>query len=107
MGLLPSPFAKTNPVNGTPITGVLLTASFILLLALSLPLGTLAKITSLVTLAVFTSVNLILLKLKKGATSLGLCPDGSAFRNPLVIPVLGFLSSFFLIAAEIFRLLFH
>lgn len=58
--LLPSYFAQVDPVRHTPVRATRIVSVVILVLALFFPLVGLAKATSLVTLGVFTLVNLSL-----------------------------------------------
>jgi basic amino acid/polyamine antiporter, APA family len=58
--LLPSYFAQVDPVRHTPVRATRIVSVAILVLALFFPLVGLAKATSLVTLGVFTLVNLSL-----------------------------------------------
>jgi len=53
-----------HPVTRTPLIATLLITAVVLLLALALPLVTLAKATSLITLVVFALVNLSLWRIK-------------------------------------------
>jgi amino acid transporter len=64
-GHLPAWLGRLNPATQTPIRATLLVASCVLLLALSLPLGTLAQITSFIILMVFALVNLSLWRIKR------------------------------------------
>ncbi|MFT6657184.1 APC family permease [Maritalea sp.] len=59
-GLLPIALAKLHPVRQTPVRATLLVAVLIAILALTFPLGGLAKTTSMVILTVFTLVNISL-----------------------------------------------
>ena len=58
--LLPSYFAQVDPVRHTPVRATRIVSVVILVLALFLPLVGLAKAPSVVTLGVFTLVNLSL-----------------------------------------------
>ena len=89
---------KVNPGTRTPIRSTLFMSLIVLLLALFLPLVTLAKITSSVILLVFAMVNLALWKIKR------VNPDknGKGPRFPKWIPVMGFVVC---IAALLFQLL--
>lgn len=59
-GQLPRPLARIDPRRRTPSTATALVAAAVILLAIGLDLADLAELTSLVTLAVFTLVNLSL-----------------------------------------------
>jgi amino acid transporter len=63
--LVPALLARINPRTRTPLLATLLVTVAILALALWLPLVTLAQLTSIITLAVFTSVNIALIQLKR------------------------------------------
>lgn len=64
-GWLPASLARVNPATRTPLRSTLLITVIILVLALWLPLLTLAEITSLITLLVFALVNLSLWRIKR------------------------------------------
>lgn len=81
-------FAKVNPLTRTPINATAVITGIILLLALFLPLTTLAKATSTVILIVFASVNLAAWKVKR--KRLALTED--VFVIPNWLPLLGFFS---------------
>lgn len=63
-GWLPLSLAAVNPTTRIPLRSTLLVSMMILLLALTLPLLTLAEITSMITLVVFSLVNLSLWRIK-------------------------------------------
>lgn len=83
----PSWMQRVNPKTRTPIQSTLVMALIVLMLALFLPLVTLAKITSSVILMVFAMVNLALWRIKR------VNPDrnGRGPRFPKWIPVMGFI----------------
>jgi amino acid transporter len=88
-GWIPARFASVNPLTRTPLFSTLMITAAILVLALWLPLVTLAEITSLITLLVFSLVNLSLWRIKRrDPRPLGI----SVF--PLWLPVAGFCFSF-------------
>ncbi|MDH4169941.1 MAG: amino acid permease [Acidimicrobiia bacterium] len=72
--LLPSFFARVDATRQTPARATVIVAAAIIALILSFPLVQLAKITSLVTLAVFSLVNIALFVLgrRKEVTAVGL-----------------------------------
>ena len=93
-GWLPSPFAIVNPGTRTPLLATGMAAGAIFLLALLVPLVTLAQITSVIALAIFVAVNVSLFRLKL------LNPSGqdaltrkNRFHVPLWVPPLGALVS--------------
>lgn len=93
-GSLPAVLGRVNPVTRTPVIATLLVVSIILVLALAVPIAALAERTSQVVLVVFMFVNLALLRLKWRAVP----ADGDIFVVPAWVPVLGLLSSGFLLA---------
>ncbi|HIP52932.1 MAG TPA: amino acid permease, partial [Chromatiales bacterium] len=64
-GLLPRFLAYIHPHTRTPLTATLLVVAFITLLALWFPLAPLARATSVITLAIFSLVNLSLWNVKR------------------------------------------
>jgi len=71
--LLPKTLSVLHPVRQTPIRATLVVAALISILALTFPLGGLAKTTSMIILSVFTLVNVSLWRIgsrKEAATSL-------------------------------------
>lgn len=64
-GWLPSILGRVHPWTRTPIISSTLVAAIILLLAISLPLESLAKATSYIVLIVFTMVNMALIQIKR------------------------------------------
>jgi APA family basic amino acid/polyamine antiporter len=87
-GWLPGFFGVVNQRTYTPLRSTLVAGAIVLLLALLLPLLSLAKITSAMVLVVFTLVNLALIRIKR----LGPPPEGVR-AIPLWVPVLGVLAS--------------
>lgn len=87
-GWIPAGLSKVNPRTRTPLRSTMLVTLVILMLALWLPLITLAEITSLMTLIVFSLVNLSLWRIKRRDPR----PVGIT-TFPLWLPVCGFLFS--------------
>ncbi|MBW2724344.1 MAG: amino acid permease, partial [Deltaproteobacteria bacterium] len=83
-GHLPVQFARIHPRTGTPHFATLAAGALVLVLALGFPLARLAEGTSVVTLAVFASVNLALWKIKGRAQV-----SKPAFGVPRWVPVVG------------------
>ena len=85
---LPAALARVHATTRTPHVATLLVGAFVLVLALGFPLAPLAEGTSVVTLLVFTSVNLALWRIKGR-------PDGPApvFSIPRWVPVVGAFTS--------------
>jgi APA family basic amino acid/polyamine antiporter len=82
-GHLPAIWNKVSPVTHTPVRATILVSAIILVLAALLPLVTLAQFTSVITLAVFTIVNLALVVVKRRG---GKPPS---FIVPMWVPVFG------------------
>jgi amino acid transporter len=87
-GWLPAMFSSVNPITRTPLIATLLVSLSILVMALWLPVETLARGASLLLLMVFSLVNLALWRIKRNADS---APAG--FTIPSWIPAAGFVSS--------------
>lgn len=87
-GWIPAGLAAVNPATQTPVRSTLAVTAVILVLALWLPLVTLAEITSLITLIVFALVNLSLWRIKR------VDPSPAGVRvYPGWLPVAGFIFS--------------
>lgn len=82
-GWLPPSLASVNRYTRTPLLATLLITGAILFFALWLPLLSLAKLTSLITLSIFTLVNLSLWRLKARQ------PQSAGLTIPYWIPVAG------------------
>jgi amino acid transporter len=81
-------FSRVHPVTRTPLMATALVTGLVLILALWLPIVTLAKATSLIVLVVFTLVNLALVRIKRRAPK---TKRGPCF--PLWVPLAGFLAN--------------
>ncbi|MCF8056872.1 MAG: amino acid permease [Desulfocapsa sp.] len=97
-GWLPEPLGRVNSRTRTPLRATLLLTTVILVMALWLPLVTLARLTSLVTLAVFTCINLALIVIKGREPR----PEDSMIV-PIWVPWIGFLLSCTMVLLEISR----
>jgi amino acid transporter len=86
--LAPGWLSVINRRTRTPVRSTLAVAMLVLVLALWLPLPTLAGFTSLLVLCVFTLVNLALLKLKISQPA-----QADTIRVPFVVPLFGALLS--------------
>ncbi len=64
-GRLPAALSRVHPVTRTPLTATASITAILLALALWLPLVTLAKATSFITLTVFALINLSLWRIKR------------------------------------------
>jgi APA family basic amino acid/polyamine antiporter len=87
-GWLPAMFSRVNQTTRTPLIATLLVSLSILIMALWLPVETLARGASLLLLMVFSMVNLALWRIKKRTDA---APAG--FSVPVWIPAAGFVSS--------------
>jgi basic amino acid/polyamine antiporter, APA family len=76
-----------HPVTSTPVVSISVVTLIVLVFALSLETVSLAKITSFITLAVFTIINLALWRIKLQQ------PDHKGYTVPLWVPVSGFFCS--------------
>jgi len=94
--MLPALFAQVHPKTRTPLISTATIAAVILLLALFLPLVTLAQATSFITLIIFGGINLALWKLK-----LGHAAPATGINVPLWVPVCGFLLCGLFILAQL------
>lgn len=86
-GWLHAWFARVHINTRTPLNATLVVVGAVLVLALCLPLITLAKATSYITLSVFVLINLSLWRVKLRE------PVFDGFRVPLLLPVCGVLAS--------------
>jgi len=93
---LPKLFSAVNPVTATPINSIIAIAIVILALALFLPLLSLAKLTSYITLSIFIVINLALWKIKRRD------PVSPSINVPLWVPITGFIFSSMFLGYQIF-----
>jgi amino acid transporter len=84
-GWIPATLGQVHPRTRTPVVATLVVSGSVLVMALWLPVETLARVTSLLLLVVFALINLALWKIQRN-------PDlGQAgFSVPHWIPVAGF-----------------
>ncbi|HBE92775.1 MAG TPA: amino acid permease [Gammaproteobacteria bacterium] len=94
---LPAVFAKVHTVTRTPVIATLSVALLVLIMALWLPLETLAKATSYFLLVVFSLINLSLWRLKR----LGSHPAG-VICVPYWVPITGFFASTIFVGIQLF-----
>ena len=87
-GWLPPMFSRVNQTTRTPLVSTLLVSLSILIMALWLPVETLARGASLLLLMVFSLVNLALWRIKWRADA-----EPAGFSVPIWIPAAGFVSS--------------
>jgi len=95
-GWLPRRLDYVHPRTQTPLATTLVMTIGVLLLALWLPLVTLAKATSFILLAVFALVNLALLRIKRRAP----VPAG-VLGVPLGVPIVAFALTLAILAAQL------
>lgn len=81
--LLPITLSHINATTATPVRATLLCIAVTLILALAFPLSALAQATSIIVLAVFTLVNLALIRINSYKTNKG------TVHFPLWVPVIG------------------
>jgi amino acid transporter len=86
-GQLHKSLAYIHPMTRTPLVATALVVAIILMLALFLPIGRLAEMTSQIALTVFSFVNLALILLKMGEQH-----EAAGFQVPIWVPIAGFVS---------------
>ena len=91
-GRLPGILATINPTTRTPIVATLFGVAAILVLAVLVPLGGLADLTSLATLVIFIAVNWALIRIKRNETK----PPEDIFLCPIWVPYAGLTASILL-----------
>ena len=94
-GMAPHRFAKIHPRTQTPLIATGLAVLAVLVLALWLPLVTLAQTTSYITLTIFAVVNLALIRLKLHTPHV---PE--TVHYPLWVPIMGALLSIIFLAIQ-------
>jgi amino acid transporter len=97
-GWIPKALSVVNPHTRTPLRSTLLITVVILVLALGLPLLTLAEITSLITLLIFSLINLSLWWIKRRDPR----PEG-VVCFPRWLPLAGFCFSFSFALYQLWR----
>ena len=90
-GMGPRRFARVNPYTRTPLQATVLVGVLILLFALSLPLVALATVTSFITLLVFSTMHLALIRIKSKNIQAQQAASPEHVIYPLWVPVLGLL----------------
>jgi amino acid transporter len=100
-GWIPRFIGRVHPVSRTPVIATALVSVAILLLVLCLPILSLAKITSFITLLVFSLINLALLIIKLGGEK------HHAFSVPVWVPLMGFTVCASFVSFQAYRHLFH
>ena len=95
-GWLPAVLARVGERTQTPVTATLCIVVIVTVFALWLPLGELARITSLLALLIFTAANLSLLLIKRRLGHVG-----SGFSIPVWVPAIGMVASISLACYQI------
>lgn len=90
-GWLPAVLGRVNTKTQTPIVATAVVTALILVFALWLPLGTLARLTSLIILVIFAAVNTALVRIKTRSGDLH--KETDLFCVPLWVPIAGALAS--------------
>jgi len=85
-GWLPAALARVHPWTRTPLVATAVATALVLAAALTLPLLTLANLTTVAMLAIFTSVNLALVALRRRE---GPPADAGRRAVPIFVPVAG------------------
>lgn len=94
-GWLPASLGKVHTKTQTPVMASMIVAGIILVFASILPLLSLAKLTSFITLIVFVMINLALWRIKlSGEKSTG-------FTVPLWVPIIGFFGTLIFVVFQI------
>ena len=92
---LPAIFARVHSVTRTPVLATVIVSLLVLVLALWLPIETLAKATSFFLLLVFTLVNLSLWRIKRATVQ-----PSDVINVPVWVPVSGFFASAVFVAVQ-------
>lgn len=99
-GWLPKGIGKVHPRTQTPLRATVIVSAAVLVLALALPLVTLAKITSSAVLAVFAIVALALIRMKRTAPA-----APGVFTVPYWVPAGSLATAILLLAVQAIDLL--
>ena len=92
----PRCLAHVNTKTHTPLHATGMVMALVLMLAVFFPLTTLAKLTSVIILIIFATVNLALWRIKRRDPDL----DGEGPRLPMWWPILGLTSAVFVLAFQ-------
>lgn len=90
-------FARIHVTTRTPLNSTMVVVAIVLVLALWLPLLTLAKMTSYITLTVFAFMSLSLWRVKVTQA------DHDGFKVPLILPIVGTFASFGFVLYQIIQ----
>jgi len=96
----PAWLAKVSPRTRTPLRATAVVTGLIMVLAVTLPLTTLAKITSAIILIVFGALNLALWVIKRREPD----PDGLGLRLPGWLPLVGAASAALVLVSQFWLL---
>ncbi|HEX7812728.1 MAG TPA: amino acid permease [Burkholderiales bacterium] len=99
-GWLPKGIGKLNARTQTPIFATILVSLAVLVLALALPLVTLAKVTSFAVLAVFAIISLALIRMKRAGP-----PVGNTYTVPAWVPYASLVSALVLLGLQVATML--
>lgn len=102
-GWMPQFFSRINPRTKTPVIATIFVTVLIVIFALWLPLGTLARLTSLVILIVFVMVSMALVKIKHSESANA--SDDGIYKVPFWIPVTGAIASAVFVLVNLIELL--
>jgi amino acid transporter len=102
-GALPRLFSFIHPRTRTPLAATALIAAVVMVFALWLPLAQLAEVTSLITLTVFSLVNLALWSLKSRSDQV----EGAVWSAPSWVPQVGFIVSAGMLLYGLIHLIRH
>ena len=99
-GWLPKGIGKVHSRTRTPVFATALVSAAVLILALALPLVTLAKITSFAVLAVFALLGLALARMKRAGA-----PARGVYTVPAWVPYASTISALLLLSLQVFDML--
>lgn len=102
-GWIPGWLGQVNQRTKTPVVATLVVTILILGFAMWLPLGTLARLTALVILLVFTTVNLALIIIKQRDS--GTQPEPTVYKVSLWVPAIGASASFIFVVLNVLEVL--
>ncbi len=91
-GWLPKVLHRVHPKTQTPVIATVAVTVLILIFALWLPLGTLARLTPLIILVIFATVNIALVRIKRRDTR-SLEKAEHTYAVPLWVPIAGAIAS--------------
>lgn len=99
LDLMPAWAGAVSPRTHTPVRATIAAVVVVTILAISLDLGPLARLTSAMTMGVFVAINAALLAIKRR--------DGptATFQVPPLLPVVGIVASAVMFAAEISQII--